>query len=309
MPMDSSPESPPASPAAEPSDFRRLREVGERAGLSRVIGAGFCRARNAVARGLLALGVVPNMITVAGCLVTIAAGYCLAHGAGDQVPYFYDGHGPRSWWPVWAAAFMILSGACDMLDGAVARIGNLYSRFGGILDSVLDRVSDMALFIGCGLCFVQRGNLTLLVLALIALCDATLISYIKARAENTIANCTVGYWMRGERVAAILIGCLSGHVVAVIWQLAILSACTAWVRLDYARRAAAALDAGREPPSTDPPSGWRAWLLPWRHPRGSVAYDIVTGTNIAFIIFGPRLWDVFAAHGEWADPLARWFGN
>ncbi len=306
--MPPSDENPPSPAVAETSDFRRLRAVGERAGVSRLIGEGFCRARNAVARGLLAVGVVPNMVTIAGCAVTIAAGYCLARGAGDQVPYFYDGRGPQSWWPVWAAVFLILSGACDMLDGAVARIGNLYSRFGGILDSVLDRVSDMALFIGCGLYFAASGNRTLLVLALVALCDATLISYIKARAENTIPACTVGYWMRGERVAAILIGTLTGHVVAVIWQLAVLSAFTAWVRLDYARRAAAALDAGREPPATDPPRGWRGWLVPWRHPRGSIAYDVVTGTNIAFIIFGPRLWEIFAAHGAWADPLSRWLG-
>lgn len=117
-----------------------------------------------------------------------------------------------------------------MLDGAIARVGNMSSRFGAILDSTLDRFSDMAIFIGCTLHFVltEEVNLTLLVLAIVALCNSVLISYIKARAEEIVADCSVGYWLRGERFAAVLIGCATGHVIAVLWQLGVLNALTVW---------------------------------------------------------------------------------
>ena len=217
-------------------DFQRLRRSGHRAGLSLLIGRGFCAARDGVARGLIAVGFTPNLVTTTGFVFTLAAGWCLAQGAGHQVPYFYDGQGPVSYWPLWAALLLIGSGACDMLDGAVARVGNLASPFGAVLDSTLDRLSDMAIFIGCATYYWRAGDASWFV-PIAALCNAFMISYIKARAENVIPDCAVGYWLRGERFAAVLIGCLCGHVIAALWLLAVLAAFTVLRRFVYAWQA------------------------------------------------------------------------
>jgi len=287
-------------------DFRRLRETGEPSGASLAIGATIGVARDGVARGLVFVGVTPNRITVGGFLVTCAAAYCLVRGAGDQVPYFYNGVGSMSWWPAWAGLFLLVAGACDMLDGAVARVGKMASRFGAILDSTLDRFSDMAIFFGCALHCALLGNLTGQVLAVIALCNAFLISYVKARAEEIIEDCSVGYWLRGERFVAVLLGCATGHVIAVLWQLAVLNLFTVWRRLDYARRAVTCLEKNLPPPPRGPSAGLIGRFQLWRHPRGSIPYDVVTGINIAYVIAAPWVWLALTGQGPYGDPLGAW---
>ena len=245
-----SPTDEPPSPAASHAtgDFRRRRSSGETPGVSGTIGSAICTARDAIARKLVRVGLTPNHLTVLGFLLTCAAGYCLARGAHQQVSYFYNGSGPLGWWPLAAAGFIFLAGALDMLDGAVARVGNLQTTFGAIFESSLDRLSDMAVYLGIALHFAWLGNLTYQLLAMLALCNAVLISYIKARAEDIIPDCSVGYWLRGERFAALLIACSCGHVPAVLWQQGILTFFTVWRRLTYSHQAAAALEAGRPPP-------------------------------------------------------------
>lgn len=294
--------------SVERAEFRKLREAGAPPGISRSIGLGFAGWRDALARRLIRAGVTPNHLTFLGFLMTAGAGCCLAWGASQQVPYFRGAAGPVGWSPVLAAVFLILAGACDMLDGAVARLGNMSTRFGQILDSVFDRFSDMAIYIGCAWHFAWQGNVTYQMLAVLALCHACLISYVKARAENIIPDCSVGYWMRGERFAAVLIGCATGHVPAVLWQQAILPFFTVLRRVSYSGRVVRAMSTHDTLPAAGPTPGWRGRLQLWRHPRGSVSYDLVTGFNIAYIIFAARLWPALLATGVWADPLARILG-
>ena len=207
--------------------------------------------------------------------------------------------------------FLILAGACDMLDGAVARVGGLGSRAGAVLDSSVDRFSDMAIYIGCLLHFALAtpANITYQLLAVVALCNAFLISYVKARAENLIDDCSVGYWLRGERFAAVLIGCIVGHVPAVLWQMAISCFFTVWRRMEYTYHTLQAVDAGRPPPPRGPAPGWRGALQLWRRPRGSVAYDLVTGAHIAYIVFAPCIWPALLGTGASADPLRGWLAG
>lgn len=169
----------------------------------------------------------------------------------------------------------------------------------------------MAIYIGCFLHFalLDRPNLTYQLLAVVALCNAVLISYVKARTENMIDDCSVGYWLRGERFVAVLIACACGHVPAVLWQMAVPCLFTVWRRLSYAYAAVRASDAGRPPPPRGPWPGWVGRLQLWRHPRGSIRYDVVTGTHIAYIVFAPCLWPVLLAVGTWADPLRAWLGS
>jgi CDP-diacylglycerol---glycerol-3-phosphate 3-phosphatidyltransferase len=301
-----------SEPAPAVKDFRALRESGEAAGASKSIGSAIAAARDAVARRLIRIGATPNRITLVGFLVTCGAGYCLARGASQSVPYFsFGGATGSGWWPALAAALLLLAGACDMLDGAVARVGRMGSRSGAVLDSSIDRLSDMAIYIGCFLHFalLPRPNITYQVLAVIALCNGVLISYVKARAENLIEDCSVGYWLRGERFAAILIGCTVGHVPAVLWQMAISCAFTVWRRMPFAHSVLRATDAGRPLPPRGPHPGWRGAIQLWRRPRGSVAYDLVTGAHIAYIVVAPGVWPVLRASGAGADPLRDWLGG
>ncbi len=294
-------------------DFRALRDTGDAAGASRSIGMGFVFARDRLARLLLRVGVRPNGVTLAGLVFTCGAGWCLAcGGAGQQAPYLLrDVGGPAGWWPLGAVLFLLLSGACDMLDGAVARIGNCGTRAGAMLDSSVDRFSDIALFLGCLLYFalLDKPNLTYQVLAVATMCNALLISYFKARAECLVSSCPVGYWQRGERFAALLIGCSVGHVPAVLWQLGLTGALTVWRRLTYAQRAVHADETGTPPPPAGPSPRWWGRFQLWRHPRGSIAYDVVTGLNIAYIIFAPLIWPGLLAIGPEADPLRTLLGG
>jgi CDP-diacylglycerol--glycerol-3-phosphate 3-phosphatidyltransferase len=291
-------------------DFQALAESGEPVGASRQVGAAIAAARDAVARQLIAIGATPNRITILGFVLTCGAGYCLGRGAGEAVPYFNAAGETARWWPALAALLLVLAGACDMLDGAVARLGGLRSRAGAILDSSIDRLSDIAIYLGCFLYFATRPmpNLTYQVLAVVALCNSVLISYIKARAENVIEDCSVGYWLRGERFAAMLIGCTTGHVPAVLWQMAVSGFFTVWRRMTYAYAVLRGADRGGPLPARGPVPGWMGRLQLWRRPRGSVSYDVVTGAHIAYIVFVPLFWPMLRAAGPHADPLRQWLG-
>lgn len=291
------------APPVKSKDFKRFKEEGHRAGMSRAIGQGFCDARDAIARRLIRVGVTPNMLTIAGFLATCGAAYCFfsggshTHAALRQLampPYMYL-----------AGAFLILASAFDMLDGAVARIGKLSTPLGAVLDSSVDRFSDMAMYLALiGHFFISR-NLTYTLLAAFALCSSFLISYIKARSETLIPSCGVGYWQRGERNAALLIASLAGTVPAVLWQQAISPAFTVLRRLVWTHQVLTAQVAGCPLPSSVPLPGWRGLLKPWRYPRGSVPYDVVTGVNILFIILAGRLSPLF---GPSSDPLGKVLG-
>ena len=174
--------------------FRALRESGARVGASRSIGGAIAGARDQVALALIRLGATPNRVTIAGFLFTcVAAGFLVA-GASHGVPLWPRGTPVVSWWPLLALAALFLAGACDMLDGAVARVGGLGSKAGAVLDSSVDRLSDVVIYVGCLLHFGlgPTPNLTYQLLAVLALVNGMLISYVKARAENVLPDCGVG---------------------------------------------------------------------------------------------------------------------
>jgi CDP-diacylglycerol---glycerol-3-phosphate 3-phosphatidyltransferase len=262
-------------------------------GVGRGIGRGFMFARDAIARGLLVIGIRPNYLTVAGFAFTLAAGFFLALGAGDKLHGrgLWAGllarcDGPeigRSCWNLLAGVCIILSSATDMLDGAVARLGSASTAFGGFLDSTLDRFGDFAIFAGIALYYAWRGNVTYTLLAMLSLCNAYTISYTRARAESLIPHFRIGYWQRGERIAAVVISVFAYNIPAMLWQQAIGPAFTAWRRVKCTRD----FLKGR-PVIEDPRQGpWWVKLALWRWPRMTLPYDLITGANIAFLIFAP----------------------
>ena len=254
--------------------------------IGRAIGFGFATARDFVARGLIRVRVSPNALTLAGVVFTLAAGASYALGAGSEHFAWRWGIRPGSpgALPLLAGALLILASACDMLDGAVARLGRKGTAFGAFLDSTLDRFSDFAVFAGIALYYARQSpaNLTFVLGSMLAFFNAFMISYTRARAEDLIDSCSVGYWQRGERMAAILIAAFACNVPALLWQQALLPMLTVWARIDYTRRVAA----GRAP-VTEPrrSAGLLEKLKLWRYPRATLAYDAVTLLNIAFLLF------------------------
>jgi CDP-diacylglycerol--glycerol-3-phosphate 3-phosphatidyltransferase len=242
--------------------------------LTGAIGALFAFLRDLLARGLVALGVTPNVVTATGCGLSAAAGLAFALGP------------PWQRWP--AVAFLVGAGACDMLDGAVAKLGGRATAFGAFFDSTLDRASDGFLFGGLFWYWAARGEALLAGLSFSALLAAFLVSYTRARAENLIDSCKVGFWERGERTVLLLLAATFAVLPAAVLVLGTLVHLTALQRLLHTRRALA----GRV---SEPSGGWLArfgwWLvhrvLFWGYPRASLPYDVAVAAIVAFVLLVP----------------------
>jgi CDP-diacylglycerol--glycerol-3-phosphate 3-phosphatidyltransferase len=129
---------------------------------------------------------------------------------------------------------LIIANLFDMLDGQVARLSGRVTRFGGFLDSSLDRLSDMVVFVGLMVFYARATpyHSTLNVfLAGTGLMGSIMVSYASARAESLIPKCDVGFLRRPERVVLFIIGALStvpgsnnffaNRMPAVLWVLAV----------------------------------------------------------------------------------------
>jgi len=263
--------------------------------IGRAVGLGFSTARDAIARGLVRAGITPNMLTLVGMVLTTGAGICYAVGAGDDFAWSFDPSAASNAFLPTAGVLLVLASACDMLDGAVARLGGKSTRFGAFLDSTLDRYGDFAVYAGIAAYYAWRtpANFTFVMLASLAFFNAFMISYTRARAEDFIESCRVGYWQRGERSAAILIGTFAYNVPALLVQQALLPAGTVLRRIVYTKQ----VIAGRDPETDPRRGGWLGKVRLWRWARMTIPYDVVTGANILYLIFAPV---------EATDVIRRW---
>jgi CDP-diacylglycerol--glycerol-3-phosphate 3-phosphatidyltransferase len=103
---------------------------------------------------------------------------------------------------------VLLSGVFDILDGALARLTNQATRFGALLDSTFDRISDAVLLLGLLALYISSGYTIEIVLIFLALIVSLLTSYVRARAEGLGLNCSVGLFTRAERVIILALGLL-----------------------------------------------------------------------------------------------------
>ena len=135
------------------------------------IGLGCNKIIRLIVRGLALSRIHPNVLTFLGLVINIAAAYLLAIGQQR-----------------WAGAVIIGAGLFDMVDGRVARETNRVTRFGGFFDSVLDRYSDLALLIGLLVWYGSINRPLYVVLTALVMAASVMISYTRARAENSIPN-------------------------------------------------------------------------------------------------------------------------
>jgi CDP-diacylglycerol--glycerol-3-phosphate 3-phosphatidyltransferase len=181
------------------------------------IGRAAQRIIDAIVRWLAKGHISPNILTVIGVSLNVGCG--LLFGLG----WFFE-----------AGIALVVANLFDMLDGQVARLSGRVTRFGGFLDSSLDRLSDMVVFVGLMVFYARDTALhsTLNVfLAGAGLMGSVMVSYASARAESLIPKCDVGFLRRPERVVLFIIGALSTHpgsnnffanrMPAVLWVLAV----------------------------------------------------------------------------------------
>ena len=251
--------------------------------LGRAVAFGFSTARDFVARGLIRIGATPNTVTLAGLVFTAGAGACFAIGIGSGLAWTLCPHAADNAYMLLAAGLLILSFACDMLDGAIARIGDSGTKFGAFLDSTVDRFSDFVIYAGiaAGYAWVRPANVTFILLAMVAFLNGFMISYTRARAEDLIDSCSVGFWQRGERMAAVLFAAMAHNVPALVLQQAALPLFTVLRRIMHTR----AVLAGKQT-ITDPRTGtWLRKMRIWEWPRMTVPYDVAVLINIAWLLF------------------------
>ncbi len=184
--------------------------------VSQGIGVFFGRIIQGIVTALALSRVHPNVLTFIGLLINIWAAFLF--GAGNFR---------------WAGVVVIGAGLFDMVDGRVARETNRVTKFGGFFDSVLDRYSDLALLVGLLVYYASINRFFYVVLTAIVMMGTVMVSYTRARAENTIPRCKVGFLERPERVVLIIVGALANRMAQVLWLLAVLSNITVISRMIY----------------------------------------------------------------------------
>lgn len=178
------------------------------------------RVNRLPAKLLAKTGLNPNVLTVLGLLLAFGVAWILSTG------HFFVG------------GFLVLvSGAFDLLDGALARASGRSTRFGALLDSTFDRFSEAAMFLGLLAYYVnQEGSYQELVLVGAGLVGSMMTSYVKARAEGLGLTCEVGIFTRSERVIVLAIGLILNQMLVVLWIIAVLANLIAWQRLFHVWR-------------------------------------------------------------------------
>ena len=145
---------------------------------------------------LIRIGLTPNAVTTIGFVLNIGVAVIFILGAeeGNRGDLTYVG---------WAGALILFAGLFDMLDGQVARLGNMKSTFGALYDSVLDRYSELIMFLGICYYLVAHHYFLSSIFAFIALIGSMMVSYVRARAEGLGVEIKGGLMQRPERVVTI----------------------------------------------------------------------------------------------------------
>ena len=199
---------------------------------------------NPVVHGMIKVGITPNFITTTGLVMNIVAA-CVFVYAGVYKPGepAYVG---------WGGGIVLFAGLFDMMDGRVARVGNMSSTFGALYDSVLDRYSEMVTLFGVFYYLILQGYLWGSMITFVALVGSLMVSYVRARAEGLGLECKVGFMQRPERVVLTSVGLLACGITACncpdlsfdpmlilivpMAFIAIFANITAFARIEYSRR-------------------------------------------------------------------------
>ena len=233
------------------------------------IGAVCMLPLRAIINTSVALGIHPNVLTLVGVLINVAAGFALAQ---DRF--------------VLAGVIMIVANIFDFIDGKVAHISGKQSAFGAFWDSTLDRFSDLALFTGLVWLYSTLGRHDYVLVTTLTLIFATMTSYARARAESLVTRCKVGFMERPERIVLFMIGAFTDRMAAVLWVILVLSVVTVANRIYYTYLALNQLPM----PSHQGVGGVFRRAFFWTDERATIAYDLWVIAILAFVWLTPPAW-------------------
>ncbi len=198
---------------------------------------------------LIRLKVTPNVVTTIGFLGNLAAACVIVWAGYESSVTGTVNYGMLTW----AGALIIGFSLFDMLDGQVARLGNMASTFGAMYDSVLDRYCELLTLGAISYYLIQTGDIVGALITFLALVGSIMVSYVRARAEGLGVECKIGFLQRPERVvitsAATLATGIVGQcchdlsfkpdIILVIAMafIAVFANITAFARLSHSRRA------------------------------------------------------------------------
>jgi CDP-diacylglycerol--glycerol-3-phosphate 3-phosphatidyltransferase len=249
-----------------------------------LIGTIFMFPLRAIINVCVALRIHPNILTFVGVLINTWATIHLARGEFMT-----------------AGFIIILANIFDFIDGKVATETGLISQFGGFWDSVIDRISDIALFIGLIYLYSSMGRTDYALIASLAMMFALMTSYTRARAESLIAKCKVGFMERPERIVLFMIGAFTNRMAAVMWVILVLSVFSVADRVILTYRVLEKLPE-RPPVVTRSPLPvrmlWNAFF--WTFERATWQYDVMVIAILGFVWLMPPDWI--------GDPMAHGLG-
>jgi len=145
------------------------------------------------------VGATPLLVSLFGVVFSLYGAYVVAKGS------LFVG-----------ALWLIVGSIADVLDGDLARRKGEESKFGAFIDSTLDRVSELGLFVGLVVYYITRSpdySIPMIVVVLVGMSSSMLISYTRARLEGLGYTCYVGWFERPERMVLLIAGLLLGRYV------------------------------------------------------------------------------------------------
>ena len=166
-----------------------------------------------------AIKLTPNGITILGFLITVVSAYFVGVG-----------------WLVAGGIVFLFAGGLDLMDGALARLTDTVSPFGALLDSVFDRLSEAALFVGIAV-HAMRDDISddrkifFITVLLLALIFSQVVSYLRARGEGLGVFTRGGVMTRPERVVLLGVGHIVGQIEWFLLAIAVVSCFTLFQRL------------------------------------------------------------------------------
>ena len=163
---------------------------------------GIYKIINPFVRLLIKLGLTPNAVTVIGLVLNMGVAVLFIVGGeeGNRNDLRFVG---------WGGALILFAGLFDMLDGQVARLGNMKTEYGALFDSVLDRYSELFTFLGICYYLVAHHYFLSSLLAFVGLIGSIMVSYTRARAEGLGIECRGGLMQRPERVVLLGVSALA----------------------------------------------------------------------------------------------------
>lgn len=168
---------------------------------------------NPLIKGMIKIGITPNFITTTGFILNLFATGLMIYAA------IYD---PSNTSIIgYTGGVIIFAGLFDMMDGRLARLGNMQSTFGALWDSTLDRYSE--LFTLFGILFYLLANQWVWsgIITFLAIIGSIMVSYVRARGEGLGIDVKVGFMQRPERVVVTAIGSIVCGVCNSLWALAV----------------------------------------------------------------------------------------